>query len=355
MARYGGFSENPIHWSFKVGRLFGIDVRVHVAFVLCAVWLLSREIAHARSVGPDWSLAHVMVAALALELILFFIVLVHEFGHCFGARYVGGDADAILLWPLGGLATVDPPHNPHAHMITTVAGPMVNVVFCAISSVALVSWTGRLGAVPWNPLYPMTPVDPAVYPTVAQAWVMRFYGVSYVLLLFNLLPVFPFDGGRMLHAWLWRRKGYAQAMMTATSVGMVGAVVLFLFGLFTEENLLLLMIAVFGYVNCWQVRRQLTQDSWAGTGSGEAWLGGSGQFDDEREHGRRPGFMQRRRARRAAAKAAAARRREELHEQRVEAALRKVSESGLDALTPGERRLLEEETRRRRTRNEDPV
>ncbi|MCH7765652.1 MAG: M50 family metallopeptidase [Acidobacteria bacterium] len=55
--------------------------------------------------------------------ILFVVVLVHEFGHCFGARYTGGEADEILIWPLGGLAYASPPHNAKAHMITTVAGP----------------------------------------------------------------------------------------------------------------------------------------------------------------------------------------------------------------------------------------
>ena len=92
------------------------------------------------------------------------------------ARYTGGDADEILLWPLGGLAFTNPPHNASAHMITTIAGPLVNVILCAICSVVLVVWMGSLGAVPWNPLHPTIPVNRSLLLNVSTAhmWVMRF-------------------------------------------------------------------------------------------------------------------------------------------------------------------------------------
>lgn len=340
--------DNPINWSFRIGRLFDIDIRVHIAFVLCAfvlVWMERPEPGSSSSVA--WS--QVLVDALGVYALLFLIVLLHEFGHCFGARHTGGEAEEILLWPLGGLASVNPPHNAGAHFITAFAGPLVNVVICLICSVVLVAWIGRVGAVPWNPIHPMWPVDPAVFPTTAQLWVMRCFGISYFLLLINLLPVFPFDGGRLLQAWLWPKKGYRASMELATGTGMVGAILIGLVGLFLEESWLLLMIAVFGYVTCWQTRRMIREHG------DTALMGLGGEFgegytfwnQDEAET-RRPGFFERRRRKRAARIAERDRLRQEEHEAAVERILKKVSESGLSSLTASERRILAEETQRRR-------
>ncbi|MHC4698661.1 MAG: site-2 protease family protein [Planctomycetota bacterium] len=338
--------DNPINWSFRVGRLFDITIRVHVVFILCALVLIWMEFPKS---GPRPPFGHLLVNALGTYAMLFAIVLLHEFGHCFGARHVGGEADEILLWPLGGLAYVSPPHKARAHMITALAGPMVNVVLCAMCSVVLVLWIGSLGAVPWNPLDPYYPVDPTILPTTAQFWVMRFFGLSYFILLINLVPVFPFDGGRIVQAWLWPRKGYRASLELATGTGMVGAIIIGLFGLFTGESWLLLMIAVFGYLTCWQTRKMLREHgdidpSLVGGGFSDGYTFLS--QDDEEE--RKPGFFARRRAKKVALRAQRERQRQRQHQQAVERILRKVSTSGVDSLTPAERRTLEEETQRQR-------
>jgi Zn-dependent protease len=351
MGRIGKPLDNPINWSFKVGRLFGIDIRVHIAFVICAVVLLWMEMPGPGEEGGR-PFGRILVDAIGVYALLFAIVLLHEFGHCFGARYTGGDADEILLWPLGGLAYASPPHNAAAHMITTVAGPAVNVFLCMICTIVLVVWTGSLGAVPWNPLHPTTPVDVSVLLSAStpQIWVMRFFGISYFILLINLLPIFPFDGGRIVQAWLWPRKGYRASMAIATGTGMVGAILVGLFALFTEQSWLLLMIAVFGYMTCWQTRRMLKEEGAFGVGEfGYDFSKGYTTFDQDEDRKRKPGFFERRRARKAALKADRERKRREEHERTVEAILRKISESGIDSLTARERRILEEETERRRT------
>lgn len=340
--------DNPINWSFRAGRLWGIDVRIHVSFVICAIVLLWMEIPKPGS-GETVSLGGAVVHAFGTYAMLFTVVLLHEFGHCFGARHVGGEADEILLWPLGGLASVNPPHHPRAHAITTAAGPMVNVILCAICSGVLAVWTGSLGTVPWNPLHPTSPVDTSINPTTGQMWVMRFYGMSYFILLVNLLPIFPFDGGRLVHAWLWPRKGYRTATEIATGTGMVGAILVGLFGLFTQQSWLFMMIAVFGYVTCWQTRRSLREQPDSELGEwGQDFNLGYGPYSRSESRERRPGYFERRRVRRAAARAAAERRRVEEHQRAVEAVLRKVSLSGLSSLTSKERRILEDETRRQR-------
>jgi Zn-dependent protease len=342
--------DNPINWSFRVARVFGIDVRVHIVFVLCALVLISMELPNATQ-GETWSPGGILGGALGTYALLFAVVLLHEFGHCYGARISGGDPEEILIWPLGGLASLNLPRNPRAHMIATVAGPMVNVAICAIVSTILVAWTGRLGAVPWNPLHPSWPVDPSVYPTTAQWWLMRLFAVSYVILLFNLLPIYPFDGGRILQAWFWPRRGYLPSMALATMTGMIGSIALGIFALFTGEEVLLVMIAVFGYLQCWQVRRSLQGSSpWGGGAYGGELDDTYGLFGGEGpEPGRRPGFFERRRARRAQRRAEDQARRQRERGAEIERILSKVSLSGLGSLTARERRLLEDETQRKRT------
>ncbi|MHC5111327.1 MAG: metalloprotease [Planctomycetota bacterium] len=344
--------DNPINWSFKIGRMFGIDLRMHILFIIGAVVLIAMEMPKPGS-GASVSTGRVLVDALGTYAMLFFIVLVHEFGHCFGARYTGGDADEILIWPLGGLAYVQPPHEPRAHMITTLAGPAVNVVFCAISAVILISWSGTIGAVPWNPFYPATPTDPLFYPTVAQYWLIRFFGISYVLLIINMFPIFPFDGGRVMQAWFWPRRGYRASMELATFTGMVGAIVVGLLGLLSQEYLLM-MIAVFGYLTCWQQRRMIREQ---GQFESEFGLDYSysefSEDSDSTQRQRKPGMIQRWRSRRAAARARRADEAEKARQALVESALKQISEYGIDSLTPKQRQALDDETRRRRMAESD--
>ncbi|MCO6437473.1 MAG: site-2 protease family protein [Phycisphaerae bacterium] len=348
--------DNPLNWSIRAGRLFGIVIRVHVVFILCAIILVWMEVR--TEDGFDWSVQN-LIRALGTYAILFGIVLLHEFGHCFGARYVKGTADEILIWPLGGLAYVRPPQTPAAHMITTLAGPLVNVAICAICSGALVFWMGSFGAVPWNPLHPFEPVDGSLFPTTGQVWLLRVYGLSYFLLLVNLLPIFPFDGGRVLQAWLWSRKGFVRSMEIATTTGMIGAVLVGIFGLFVQASWLVLMIAIFGYLTCWQTRRLLKEQGkialdgyeseYAGSPYGEEYGGfGVSHPYETQEPERRPSWWQRRKQRRTARKVRRERERVIAHEQAVEDILKKVSLEGISSLTSRERSVLQRETERKR-------
>lgn len=341
--------DNPINWSFRIGRIWRINIRVHIVFVICALLLIWSELPQADDpLAP--SVPRAMLNGLGTYVILFAIVLLHEFGHCWGARREGGSADEILLWPLGGLAYTNPPNHWRAHLVTTIAGPAVNVFICALTSAALALWCGSLLAVPWNPLHPFRPVGEMPY-TEGQFWLASVHGVSYFLLIVNLLPIFPFDGGRIMQALLWKSRGHRASMEIATGTGMIGAIIVGLCAIFMKEaDWILFSIAIFGYMTCWQTRRWIRETGGIdadGIGVSENVFGGGYTFRGAEEE-KRPGPIARWRTRRAEL-----RRKQEDEANRADAAaveeiLRKVSQSGLASLSPTERRTLERETLRKR-------
>lgn len=342
--------DNPINWSFRVGRLAGIEIRVHILFVLCAVLMLSLEFPK-HGGAASISFFEGLTRAFGSYVILFSVVLLHEFGHCFGARATGGEADEILIWPLGGLASTRPPHRPEAHLITTLAGPVVNIVICALTGVMLVLLTGTVRSLPLNPVHPTVPLDPSLvlFSTTTQMWLLRIFGISYLLLIFNLLPIFPLDGGRIVQAIVWRRSNFSRSIELATSTGMIGAILLSLFALFTDEPWLLFMIAGYGYITCWQTRRMHREQGEFGGGEFDTGaFRGSVSTEVDEPRVRRPGIIHRYRLKKAAARAERERLAEQNRQHEVEEVLKKVSQSGLSSLTAAERRILEEETRRRR-------
>jgi Zn-dependent protease len=173
----------------------------------------------------------------ALEyLALFAIVLMHEMGHALACRSVGGKADEIVLWPLGGVAYVAPPQRPGAMLWSIVAGPLVNVVLFVVLGGLL-----ALGnSLAWG--------DTA--PDLLQ-FVRAVFFVNLGLLIFNLLPVYPLDGGQILRSLLWFAIGRAQSLMAASIVGFGGVVVLFLVALW-GRSYWLGILGAFILFNCWR-------------------------------------------------------------------------------------------------------
>lgn len=230
-----------LNGSFRVGRLFGITIRVHILFV---IWIAFRLITG----GGDWQFH---AAFLAL---LFGIVLVHELGHCFGARSVGGFAENILMWPLGGLAYAHAPMTPWAQFVAVACGPLVNLIFCVISGGVLVAMTGAYQLVLLNPFGGL------LVPSAGAGWlgyVFIFYQVNLLLLAFNLLPIYPLDGGQLFQCLLWPFMGLQQAMTTACQVGIAGCIGLGLWGLSSGGGGMLVFIALFGGFTCWQRLKML--------------------------------------------------------------------------------------------------
>ena len=342
----GNARDNPLNWSFRIGRLFAIEIRIHVFFIIGAVLILVMAFKDSRDSGGLVSVTDQLITVI----ILFVIVLLHEFGHCWGARSTGGSAEQIMLWPLGGLASVSPPHTPRAHAITTAAGPAVNVVICIMTGVWIAVVYGGIGALPLNPIRYAVPLDVSLaWASRTHYWLCIVFGISYLLFLFNLLPIYPLDGGRMLHATLWPRQGYRNATLTATFVGMIGAVALGVAGMILESTIMI-MIAFFGYFTCYSDRRMAkTIEDEIGEFGYDFSQGYTSMERAAQRHEKKPGYFERRRRQREEARQQREEQDRISHQQQVDVILAKVHERGLTSLSAKERRILEEETKRQRS------
>src|ERR1035437_7501096 len=192
--------------SFRLFRFAGIDVFLHWSWFLIAVYGISmRTTAYSSLV---WNVLE--------YLSLFLIVLVHEFGHALACRSVGGQANQIVLWPLGGVAYVSPPQRPGAMLWSIAAGPLVNVALFPVFS--LIWWLGHSAG--WVESLP------DLYRFVVTLWY-----INTILLIFNLMPVYPLDGGQILRSLLWFMFGRARSLLIASSIGFVGVAGLILFAI----------------------------------------------------------------------------------------------------------------------------
>ncbi len=337
---------NFLGGSFPIGRLFGITVRVHFLFVL---WIGYNLITAGQDMKHE---------ALFLAM-LFGIVLVHEFGHCLGARTVGGDARDILMWPLGGLAYARAPMRPWPQFVTVASGPLVNVVFCLLSAAVLFAVSeGRVlpGINPLQPDFVILSPGPIVLPPWIS-FVFMFYHVNLFLLAFNLLPIYPLDGGQLFHAIIWPFLGLQQATIVACTVGLAGAIGFGLWGLSGGGGGITIFIAIFGGMTCWQRLQMARQGMLIEDSRFDGYTGPS--------HDPRPWWQRifrtsggRRRAPRDSYgpinpnpggwEARQERLREE--ETELDRILRKVSEHGVQSLSYVERQTLERITRERRDR-----
>ena len=171
---------------------------------------------------------------------LFVIVLMHEFGHALACRQVGGQANRIILWPLGGVAFVAPPQRPGATLWAITAGPLVNLALLpmALLLAAMSQWMG------WGNTFP----DVQHF-----LWAMVFINLG--LLIFNLLPIFPLDGGQILRCLLWFQLGRTRSLKVATIIGFAGAIGLAGIALFMSSAWMG-VLALFMLMACWRSWKQ---------------------------------------------------------------------------------------------------
>jgi uncharacterized protein (TIGR03067 family) len=192
--------------SIRLFRVAGIDVLLHWSWFLFAI--LRLQTGTSDDDGWNFTHYHSQIWYLVEYLALFGIVLLHEFGHVLACRSVGGIANRIVLWPLGGVAFVDPPNRPVALLWSIAAGPLVNVLLL-LPTIGF--WLACRAA-------GLESSAPDVYRFVAGiAWINAW------LLIFNMLPVYPLDGGRILEALLWFVIGRPRSTLVATAIGFLTA------------------------------------------------------------------------------------------------------------------------------------
>ncbi len=212
--------------SVRLFRFLGINVWLHWSWAIVAIWALSER--QQLYSSPLWNLAEYIA--------LFGIVLMHEFGHSLACRQVGGQSDQIVLWPLGGVAYVNAPARPGAQLWSIAAGPLVNVVLVPV--LLLVSWVLAKSGV-------------AAESTDFWNWFYSVSLINVVLLVFNVLPIYPLDGGQILRSLLWFKFGPRQSLLYAAGFGLVGT--LGLAGLaFTWGSLWLGILVLFIGNHCWK-------------------------------------------------------------------------------------------------------
>jgi Zn-dependent protease len=186
--------------TIRLFKFSGIQVYLHFSWFLVAAYQYSRRMGAYES--PIWA---------AWEYVaLFAIVLIHEFGHALACRQTGGVADRIVLWPLGGIAFVNPPRRPGAMLWSIAAGPLVNVILFPILYITFVVFGNGMDAAP----------------TDFGRFVGQVFGINLVLLIFNMLPIYPLDGGQILRSLLWFPLGEIRSLQISSVIGLVGAVVL---------------------------------------------------------------------------------------------------------------------------------
>ncbi|TIV01571.1 MAG: site-2 protease family protein [Mesorhizobium sp.] len=212
-------------WSLNLGTIAGTTVRVHFTFLLLLVWIW---LTHYRIGGTPaaWE-------GVAFIIAVFACVVLHEFGHIAAARYFGIGTPDITLFPIGGVARLERmPEEPGQEFVIAVAGPLVNVAIAALIFALL---GGSAGVEQMAGIE-----DPRMN------FLARLAGVNVFLVLFNMIPAFPMDGGRILRAALAARLSWSRATQIAAAIGQGLAFVFGFVGLF--YNPLLIFIGIFVYL-----------------------------------------------------------------------------------------------------------
>ena len=212
-------------WSLNIGRVAGTVVRVHLTFLLFLAWIFAASYASSGAAAA-WE-------TLLFVLLLFLCVLLHEFGHIFTARAFGVTTPYVTLLPIGGVAQLERiPEEPWEEFLIAIAGPMVNIVI----TILLVFVAGAQ----------LNPNVAGAVESTQISMVDRLAIVNLFLALFNLIPAFPMDGGRVLRAALASKFGYVRATEISASIGQFVAFALGFIGLM--YNPILIFIAIFVYL-----------------------------------------------------------------------------------------------------------
>ncbi len=396
--------RDPMSWSIPVFRAFGIQVRVHIFFFVITIGLFLRQLSLTQYDNVWW-----LDKLLLTVVVLFVSVLLHEFGHCFGARYVGGDAREILIWPLGGLAYTEIPHRWRALFITVAAGPAVNVLICLVCAVAMIAagfvpslnptadphatqmsnyrdgrtYTSVYTAKIYKPGTSEEPTfkefqqkrdeyekqsnarfpkatDTAEYEKAVGAmgyeraivpgwlvWAYRIFWLNWLLFLFNMIPAYPLDGGQLLQSLVWARTDHRRGVVVASYTGFAFAIVFLIASIAWNESLFL-GLALFMLYSASMKLMQLEMEEGPFGYDFSAGYTSLEKDDEPAPQPKRPGPITRWREARRARKVAREAEQKQQDDEHMDQLLEKIARSGQASLTDEERQFLKRVSARKR-------
>ncbi|RPI86227.1 MAG: hypothetical protein EHM42_06205 [Planctomycetaceae bacterium] len=326
-------------WSFPLGTIFGAQLRISWFLPLVLLWFFQQ---------------FGMAVGLLVGGCLFASVLAHEIGHVLAARSLGLKADAILLWPLGGLAAIEPTSIARVDFLVAAAGPLVNLGLCA-GLLPLVALQGAGWPAVLNPL--VIEVSPTLaergFPAIEVCEVL--FALNWLLLLVNLIPALPLDGGRMLRAFLSSRFPGEQAQEWSIRIAFGGGIVVCLAAMLFLDNTVLLglgfLILLGAVLESVQMRLgDRRDDSFLGYDFSQGYT----SLEQAREFegtGKSSSVVERWLEQRRASKRERETLEQEVAEEQLDSLLAKVHEQGLSSLSLTERRLLEQVSERYRARS----
>jgi stage IV sporulation protein FB len=334
-----GASTNPLVWlvsgSVPLVKIFGVRFRAHSSLIVFIVGMMIL----------NWSSLRFPVNALSMALWIA-ILVVHEMAHCISARRMGGHADEALLWPMGGLTAPETPHRAGAQFAATLAGPGINFFLTVGAAFGVYAFTPitSMHGLGSHIMIPLDPLHGSLFPDAKWGWAdPAFYfwwvfAINYRMLLLNLLPIHPLDGGRLLQSVLWPMLGHFRSMMIETTVGMAASIAIGLVSLATGYWS---MAACMMFCFYQSYHRRVLLNEGADEDWRESFDFGSSLFADEKPRRKRLSRRVIRKARRIAMQEKAVR-------DRIDAILAKVSSQGMTSLTWIERRNLRKATQRHR-------
>ena len=219
-SQFDFFNGVNMKWSWKIAKIAGIDVKIHSTFFLLIFWIGFSYWMTEKSISA-------VINGIVFILLLFLFVILHEFGHALAARKFGISTQDITILPIGGVARIEKmPKDPRQELWVALAGPLVNLVFAILLFTWIFISNGFIGF--------------SQISITGGTLLERLAFVNLSLMLFNLIPAFPMDGGRALRALLARKMDYARATQIAANFGQGFALIFGIIGLFSNPIYLLL-------------------------------------------------------------------------------------------------------------------
>ncbi len=326
--------QNPLWLSFPIGTYFQTEVKVSVWFILLALLFCAKLGLH---------------LGLLITAIVFVSIMLHEFGHVIAARRSGGSGNEILIWPLGGLAFVHPAQNFISEFWTVAAGPLVQFLICLLCVPILVNERVLADCLT---LLTLPPVD--LYGNFPLALLMLTFFVNLQLLVLNLLPIYPLDGGQMAYHVSKLKWDRQSAKVGTLWVGMILSLIVMVFGVGLKSvdlvflGSILMMLGSYEHLTA-QVNRPL-DDSFMGYDFSQGYTSLEHHNDREERHA---GVIERWKSERNQRKQEKEHQLKLETERRVDELLDKVHQHGMNSLTDSERRFLQRASGHYRSHGKD--